>query len=73
METRSKTCKELALSAQESGFVWMIVGAKTGIVSHLAKVEETNIIEVNLEKKPELASSFSSNEPATAVHSYFLL
>ncbi len=36
---------------------------KTWIVSHLAKIEKKTLIEVNLEKKPELASSFSSNEP----------
>ncbi len=42
---------------------------KTWLVSHLAKVEKKQLIEVNLEKRPELASSFSSNDPILIMRS----
>ena len=36
---------------------------KTWIVRHLAEIEGKTLIEINLEKKPHLASAFASNEP----------
>ena len=37
---------------------------KTWLVHHLAKAHNRTLIEVNLEKRPQLASLFNSNDPA---------
>ncbi len=37
---------------------------KTWIVRHFAQMQGKKLIEINLEKQPKLASSFSSNDPA---------
>src|SRR5262245_30154135 len=37
---------------------------KTWLVRHFAKQTGKKLIEINLEKHPKLASSFSSNEPS---------
>lgn len=37
---------------------------KTWIVRHFAEIQGKKLIEINLEKHPKLAASFSSNEPA---------
>lgn len=40
---------------------------KTWLVRHFAQMQGKKLIEVNLEKYPKLASSFSSNEPAVVL------
>jgi predicted AAA+ superfamily ATPase len=40
---------------------------KTWLVRHFAKMQGKKLIEINLEKYPKLAASFSSNEPAVVL------
>ena len=53
---RSDTRKPLVIrGARQVGKTWL--------VRHFAELENLSLIELNFEKKPELASLFTSNDP----------